>query len=387
DRGGPEGPFDDGSDSTIEAVNKIADRGLRIAQPQLTISNQQSAISNQQSAISDPQSAMSSLLILRLSALGDVIHTLPAVAELRRALPERKLVWAVEAPYRELVETVAPVDQVVGLSTKKWRKSPFAAPTHSSVRALAGELRSAVGRGDAIDFQGLVKSAMVGWWSGARLRFGFDASAIREKAALLFLNRRMAVPEGLHVVDINRALARGVVAALGGAEVGEVEPDLSAWPADPSGELAPLMRDRPVVLVPGAGRPGKQWNIDRFRSLAAFIEDGLRLPVVIAWGPGERHLADGIAEGGKGMTAPPTTLRELAFVLSRARLVVAGDTGPLHLAAALGADVVGLFGPTDPRRNGPYGQIPRCVESYSGSRTMEEIGVERVIERVQEVLG
>jgi lipopolysaccharide heptosyltransferase I len=330
---------------------------------------------------------MSSLLILRLSALGDVIHTLPAVAELRRALPDRKLIWAVEAPYRELVETVAPVDEVIGLSTKKWRRSPFAAPTHSSVRALAVELRSAVGRGDAIDFQGLVKSAMVGWWSGARLRFGFDASSIREKAALLFLNRRIAVPEGLHVVDINRALARAVAASLGGSEVGAVEPDLSAWPADPSGALAPLVRDRPVALVPGAGRPEKQWNIGRFRSLAAFVEDELRLPVVIAWGPGERHLAEGIAEGGRGTMAPPTTLRELAFLFSRARLVLAGDTGPLHLATAVGSDVIGLFGPTNPRRNGPYGQIARCVESYSGSRTMEEIGVDRVIERVREVLG
>jgi heptosyltransferase I len=329
---------------------------------------------------------MSSLLILRLSALGDVIHTLPAVADLRAALPERKLVWALEAPYRELVESVAPVDAVIGLSTKKWRKSPFAAPTRSSVRALAAELRSAVGRGDAIDFQGLVKSAMVGWWSGARLRFGFDAAAIRERGALLFLNRRITIPAGLHVVDINRALARAVVASLGGEPVAGAEPDLGAWPADPTGALAPLLRSRPVVLVPGAGRPEKQWNIDRFRTLAAFIEDELRLPVVIAWGPGEKHLADGIAEGGKGMVAPPTTLRELAFVLSRGRLVVAGDTGPLHLAAALGTDVIGLFGPTDPRRNGPYGQIARCVASYEAGRTMEEIGVDRVIERVGEVL-
>lgn len=85
--------------------------------------------------------------------------------------------------------------------------------------------------------------------------------------------------------------------------------------------------------------------------------------------------------------APQTTLRELAFLLSGARLVVAGDTGPLHLAAALGSDVIGLFGPTNPQRNGPYGQIERCVEAYSGSRTMDGIDVNRVIQRVSEVLG
>ena len=330
---------------------------------------------------------MSSLLILRLSALGDVIHTLPAVAELRAALPERKLVWAVEAPYRELVEAVAPVDRVVALATRRWRRSPLALPTHRSVRSLSVELRSAVGRGDSIDFQGLVKSAAVGWWSGARQRFGFDGGSIREKAALLFLNRRIAVPDGLHVVDINRALARGVIAALGGRAGAPRDADLRAWPADPTGALAPFVGEPPVVLVPGAGRSEKQWNIDRFRSLAAFVRDELRLPVVIAWGPGERHLAEGIAEGGSGRVAPPTSLRELALLLARARVVVAGDTGPLHLAAALGADVIGLFGPTDPRRNGPYGQIGRCVESYGSGRTMEEISVNQVIDRVREVVG
>ncbi|HEY0592949.1 MAG TPA: lipopolysaccharide heptosyltransferase I, partial [Thermoanaerobaculia bacterium] len=327
------------------------------------------------------------LLILRLSALGDVIHTLPAVAELRNALPDRRLVWAVEAPYRELVETVAPVDQVIALATKKWRRAPFAGGTHSSLRTLAVDLRAAVRRGDAVDFQGLVKSAMLGWWSGARLRFGFDATSIREKAALLFLNREVAIPPDLHVVDINRTLARAVIRALGGAETPPMDPDLSAWPADPTGALASLVRERPVVLIPGAGRPEKQWNIDRFRTLARFIEQELHRPVVLGWGPGERHLADGIAEGGRGTVAPPTTLRELAFLLSRARLVIAGDTGPLHLAAALGADVIGLFGPTSPRRNGPYGQIERCVASYGGSRTMDGVEVTQVIERVREVIG
>ncbi len=330
---------------------------------------------------------MSSLLILRLSALGDVIHTLPAVAELRKALPDRRLVWAVEAPYRELVEAVAPVDQVIPLATKRWRREPFAGKTHSSLRTLALDLRASVRRGDAVDFQGLVKSAMLGWWSGARLRFGFDALSIREKPALLFLNRKVAIPPDLHVVDINRTLARAAARALGGGEARPEDPDLRAWPADPTGALDSLVREPPVVLLPGAGRPEKQWNIDRYRTLARFIEQELRRPVVLAWGPGERHLAEGIAEGGNGTVAPPTTLRELAFLLSRARLVVAGDTGPLHLAAALGADVIGLFGPTSPQRNGPYGQIERCVESYGGTRTMEGIEVTRVIERVREVIG
>ncbi|HUP64687.1 MAG TPA: lipopolysaccharide heptosyltransferase I [Thermoanaerobaculia bacterium] len=326
-----------------------------------------------------------SILILRLSALGDVIHTFPAVEEMRAALPAARMVWVVERPYAEMVAAVAPVDEVISVATRRWRKTPTSGETWAELGALRRTLRKE-GGGAAVDFQGLAKSASLGWIAGAKARFSFDRHSIREPAALLFSNRRIAVEPGLHVVDINRALARGVVADLGGTPVPGSAPDLQHFAADLPGELVGIVDDETVVFLPGAGKPAKQWNIDSFRALATTVTRDLRLRVLVAWGPGEEDLARGVVKEGEGTMAPPTNLRQLAFLLSRSRLVVGGDTGPLHLAAALGTDVVGLYGPTDPRRNGPYGQIDRCVTPEGGRGTMDAIDVESVAARVREIL-
>ena len=325
------------------------------------------------------------VLLLRLSALGDVIHTFPAVEEMRAALPAARIAWVVERPYAEMVAAVAPVDEVVSVATRRWRKSPSSTETWGELGALRRTLRRE-GGGVAVDFQGLAKSAILGWIAGSTARFSLDRQSIREPAALLFSNRRVGIEAGLHVVDINRALARRVVTDLGGTPVAGNAPDLQRFAADPSGELAGIVDDETVVFLPGAGKPAKQWNINSFRALATTITRDLRRRVLVAWGPGEEDLARGVVKEGEGTMAPPTNLRQLAFLLSRARLVVGGDTGPLHLAAALGTDVVGLYGPTDPRRNGPYGQIDRCVTPEGGRGTMDAIGVEKVAARVREIL-
>jgi len=303
--------------------------------------------------------APSSILVLRLSALGDVIHTLPAVLGLKRALPGAEIAWVVERPYRELVRTVAGVE-TIPVSMKKWGRA-FLASRGEMVAARAA-MR---GYDIAIDFQGLIKSASLAWVSRARTRVGFDRQSMREPAAGVFLNRRVAVDNGLHIVEQNLALARAVAPALAGVP----EVDLRPFAADPAGKLREL-HDR-VVLLPGAGRPEKQWPAERFGELARRI-GGDR--VIVAWGPNEEPLAR--ATGAA--VAPATDLRELTYLLAHARLVVAGDTGPLHLAAALGTPVVALFGPTDPRRNGPYGQLDRVVSGPS----MDAISVDAVYEKV-----
>ncbi|MGH9458905.1 MAG: lipopolysaccharide heptosyltransferase I [Thermoanaerobaculia bacterium] len=329
-----------------------------------------------------------SVLILRLSALGDVIHTLPAVAILRASFPDARIAWAVERPYRELVAAVAPVDEVIPLATKAWRRAPLRGETRAGLRRLRRDLRAAAAGGVAVDFQGLMKSAILGWIARASVRYGFTRDAIREPGALLFLNRTVSPPPGIHVVEMNQVLARAVVEQSGGTtSAAPVEPDLRAWAAAPTGKLAPLVAAPPVVLLPGAGRAGKQWNIDCFRSLASIVVETLGHPVVVAWGPGERELAAAIVEEGKGVMAPSTDLRELAFLLARARLVIGGDTGPLHLAAALGTRVLGLYGPTDPRRNGPWGQTGSVVESFTGGKTMNEISVTAVAGKAEEILA
>jgi len=287
------------------------------------------------------------LLVIRLSALGDVIHTIPAVVGLRE---RHEIAWAVEAPYRELVEIVAGV-RAIPVSLKRW-----------SPRNILDARRAVRGFEAAIDFQGLVKSALLAWGSGAGERTGFAREFIREKPAAWLMNRHVAVDPNRHVVEWNLQLA-GVDKAP--------EVDFTKFATN---DQRPTTN---IVLLPGAGRPEKQWP--HFPELAKRLGES----ALAAWGPGEEELAR--ATGAR--LAPRTNLRELARLLCDAALVVGGDTGPLHLAAALGTPVVGLYGPTNPARNGPYGQLGNVVEAYSTTTSMASIEVDDVMRKIGEVLG
>ena len=293
------------------------------------------------------------LLVLRLSALGDVIHTIPAVMTLK---PEADVTWVVEAPYRELVEIVAGV-KTIPVRMKRWPNEP---------RAGIEAIRAMRGVDVAIDFQGLIKSAVLARLSGAKTRIGFDRHAIREKPALLFTNRKIHVDTTKHVVDQNLALADTKAVAAATA--------LQNWDAFPQSVPG---YEGSVVLLPGAGKANKLWPVERFRELAKRIG-----PKALAvWGPGERELAEQIG----ARIAPATNLRELAWILQKAELVIGGDTGPLHLADALGTKVVGLYGPTDPRRNGPYHQLEHCIDRFRTTKWMESISVEEVMNLLEKV--
>ena len=226
------------------------------------------------------------------------------------------------------------------------------------------DARSAVrGFDAAIDFQGLVKSALLARASGAKYRIGFAKEFVRERPAAWLMNHRRHIDPARHVVEWNLQLA-GVEKA---PEVDFKKFALSPQPAALS----------PVVLLPGAGKRQKLWP--HFRELAKRLGD----VALAVWGPGEEELAK--TTGAR--LAPRTNLRELAHLLRDAALVVGGDTGPLHLAAALGTPVVGLYGPTNPARNGPYGQLGNVVESYSTTKSMKSIGVDDVMRKIGEVLG
>ena len=286
---------------------------------------------------------MTRLLVVRLSALGDVIHTIPAVVSLKE---RHDITWVVEAPYAELIEIVAGVETIA----VRMKKEP------STALAAVGRIR---GFDASIDFQGLMKSAVLPWAAGVRRRIGFDRSAIREKPAALFTNRKVKVDTAKHVIEQNLQLA--------GVSWGEGDWEAFPTPVDVRGE---------IVLLPGAGKPNKIWP--HFREL------GKRIPnALVVWGPGERDLAE--ATGAR--MAPPTNLRELAWLLKNAEAVIGGDTGPLHLAAALGTKVVGLYGPTDPRRNGPYGQLAHVIDRFPSTKSMESISVEEVMNTLERVLA
>jgi heptosyltransferase I len=323
------------------------------------------------------------LLVLRLSALGDIIHTIPAVAAIRKSRPDYAIGWVVEAAYRELVEKIAPVDQIFPVRMRRWRKAPFSGRVRKEIGAFRREIRAFASGGTSIDFQGLVKSAYLGVMSGSRERYGFDRRSIRERAALLFTNWRIEVDRTRHVIEWNMELA----ASVGARPIDPLSVDFQRFALDRSGRLAKLRQSHRVVLVPGAGAPRKTWSVARYGELAERIAREVSARSLVVWGPGEESLAHAIGEASRAVTvAPPTDLRELAYLLAGAEVVIGGDTGPVHLAAALRIPVVGLYGPTDPGRNGPWGQIERCVETFSSSRSMDEIEVPAVLNRVVEVL-
>jgi ADP-heptose:LPS heptosyltransferase len=256
------------------------------------------------------------------------------------------------------------------------------------VLALRRELGAA--RFDvALDLQGLIKSGILIGFTRAPLRIGFGAGWCRERPSALATNRRVTPPvHARHVVDQYLSLLE----ALGIKErVAEFR-----LPSDPAAEarmdeffagagLKP--RNRVVVLNPGAGRPEKRWPVERFRALATALTGAGRAYVVVVWGPGEETAARAIASAGGPhvLLAPPTDLLALIALLRRAGVVVAADTGPLHLAAALGTPCVGLYGPTRAERNGPYGAGHRTLQAPDGR--VETLGVEDVAAVARELLG
>lgn len=291
-------------------------------------------------------------LVVRLSAIGDVVHTLPAVAALRRE--GWRVGWAVEPLSRVLLERNPAVDQILGVpSSRRFR--------FEDARSAVVALRRA--RYDvALDFQGLWKSAAWARLSGARRVLGYGRPWRREPASALLVRERARLPaDAVHVIDKNLALLRG----LGIDAVGSREfplPDTAAQAARVERELKAAGLTDFMVLNPGGGWASKLWPAERFGALAARLRDQ-GLPSVVTWGPGEEALADRVvtSSGGVAMRSFPTTLLEYVEIARRARLVVAADTGTLHLACAIETPVVGLFGPTDPVRNGPFAPADRTV--------------------------
>lgn len=328
--------------------------------------------------MSDPPASVEPpLLIARLSALGDVIHTLPAVVALRRASPGRAIGWVVEKPYEELVCHLGGVDEVFAVRTKHWRSSPLGSATRREVRDVTRAVRSFARGSDFVDFQGLFKSAIWGVLSGAERRWGFDRSTIRERGAGVLLNRRVRPHRAAHVVELNMQLA----SAVAGADLEEPALDFSSYELAPSDSLEELMGESPVVLLPGTGRVEKNWSPERYARLASLVFERTGKRSVVLWGPGEEELATVIAGISPiAVKAPPTSIRELVWTIRRAGIVVGGDTGPIHIAAAARAPVVGLYGPTDPGRNGPRGQLDRVVGRFGDE--MNDIEVEVVLDQV-----
>jgi lipopolysaccharide heptosyltransferase I len=314
------------------------------------------------------------IAIVKLSSLGDVLHALPVAHALRRHFPEAHLTWIVEAREYAILKDQPDLNAVVPVDTRLWRRLIWrpagAREVLGKLSRLTERLRGA--RFDvAIDLQGLIKSGLLTAYTGAPLRIGFALSHCGEPLNVLFTTHRVKPPrEAAHVVEQYLSLLEplGVKAA----------PPVFLLPSEPAAErridefLAAegvKPQDRLVALNPGAGHPAKRWPVEHFARLAErlLVEAGAR--VVLLWGPDEEGMARAIAAQttSRPVLAPPTSLPDLCALLRRAALMVAGDTGPLHVAAALGTPCVGLFGPTRAERNGPYGRDCKSLQSPNGS--------------------
>jgi heptosyltransferase-1 len=281
-------------------------------------------------------------LVVRLSSLGDIVHTFPAVAALRESFPSAEIIWLTHPRWKLLVESSS-------LATAIW-----ATETRSlaSLRKILGHIRGKV-FDTAIDYQGLWKSAALSFFGGVPRRIGFSSETIREFGVPILYTERVRCRKK-HIADQN-----GDLSLRAGARQGSARVALTSPPSDESALREYLQVhgiERYVALSPGGGWRSKCWPPDRFGALCKKIRDSFGLRCIVNYGPGEEVLAAAVrdASGDADPLLYNGELGQLMALLRNALCIVGGDTGPLHLAVALGTPAVALFGPTDPARNGPY---------------------------------
>ncbi len=333
------------------------------------------------------------IVLVRLSALGDIVHSWPLAVALREACPECHLTWVVENHFKSLVEGHPAVDEVVPIFSKRWRAHPFDRRVRAEI--TAAKLRLSDGPPQlCIDAQGLVKSALVTRWTRAVKRVGLSRPWRRELLSRLFYNSTLPGADS-HVVATNLELVR----SAGGEPPGV--------PTSPDGSWlrSKVMKRRPrgpwpdsyAVILPGAGGETKILPAATLRSVADGVVS-LGFHVVVAWGPSERERAEKIVSGcGAGVhLAPKTDLEELAALLGDASLVVGGDTGPIHLAASFSVPTLSVFLTTDWRRNGPLGDRVAVISATeqgklrpSGSafaKKIRDISAEEIVGKLADLI-
>ncbi|MGE0704342.1 MAG: glycosyltransferase family 9 protein [Vicinamibacterales bacterium] len=281
-----------------------------------------------------------------------MVHAIPVAAALRRAWPGARIDWLVSAKHREILDLVTVVDRVIAVRDRR------GATEGTPILKAIGELRRSH-YDVALDLQGLVKSAMFARASGARRVIGFGEGYVREPLARRFYTETHH-PGGQHTFDRQSAhhvidLNLGVLQTLE-IPAGAVEFPIAEVTSAVAVRVLEETRGHYAVLNPGAAWPNKRWPPSRLAALAVALRQQHGLRSVVIWGPGEQALAEQTAaeSAGAAIVSPPTTIPDLVALARRARLVVSGDTGPTHIAAAVGAPIVGIYGPTRPERNGPW---------------------------------
>ena len=322
---------------------------------------------------------------MRLGAIGDIVHTVPLGVALRRAHPEARIDWLVEARHRDLLGLFDLDVGAVAVDPKgAWRD------TVRTILALRETSYDVV-----FDAQGLLKSAVLARLVGAARTIGFSREALREPAAERFYSETIAPDRTRHVAQQNLQLLSALQIRAQHIETPTRRLE-SPVADDVQRALGPY-----GIINPGAGWPNKQWPPERLGAAAAAIAARRGLGWAVVWGPGEEPLARRVEEASSGaaMAAPATGLEDLMALVQRAAIVVAGDTGPIHLAAAAGTPVVGLYGPTSPARNGPWSPDDITISRFAqcechhkrrctaASWCLETIGVDEIVEAIERRLA
>lgn len=328
---------------------------------------------------------MNRFLIVRFGSLGDVVHGIPAAAALRRRYPQAQIDWLVDPRYTELLDLVECLDRPIPFDPRDLVRGR--GPAWAALRDLRRTGYDAV-----VDLQGLLKSAVLARLVAARRTIGLPRLHLREPVARFFYSETPDPGAGAHV--IHRSL--GLMAALG-VDDRTVRFPL-AIPRTPAAALAAecIGSSEYALVNPGAAWSNKRWPPDRFGAVAAAVRAEFGLRSLVLWGPGEQPLAEAVAaaSGGAASVAPQTTIADVVAIARGARVMVSGDTGPLHIGGAVGTPLVALFGPTFAERNGPWSprdvvvsRTGRCSCFYErrcrhAAPCIDDIGVAEVVSAV-----
>ncbi len=305
------------------------------------------------------------ILIVKLGSIGDIIHTLPTLAAIRKALPDAHISWVAEQRSSEILRDNPMIDDLIEIDTRSLRGGKIIENILLDATKQIRDLRQHP-YDVAIDFQGLLKSAMIAKLSRAKRRFGFDRSGLREPAArFLYSDTAMPAEDKVHVILKNLALAAFALEI----QVPESNFDFPiATSAKDEAEAETIINQsidgRFALLNPAGGWVTKLWHPEKFGALADRIWEEYRLPSIVATGPNESELAHQVVESSRSgkLTVAHPSLKGFYEIARRAAVYIGGDTGPTHLAVVAKAPVVGLFGPTEWWRNGSPNPDDICVE-------------------------
>lgn len=302
------------------------------------------------------------ILIVKLGAIGDVIHTLPSLAAMYRTLPQARFSWVVErGGASALLQNNPYLHELIELDTRSWRKKIFDRETRKDIREAVAKMR---GTEIAIDFQGLIKSGLIASLSKAPRRIGFDRASLRETAGAYFLTEQVRVDDHDHIIRKNLSLA----AHLGAAIPSQYEFPIGLSFAEKQFAEQQIEKNHGALAIinPGGGWPTKLWSASGFAAIADRLWESFGWRSVVTFGPGEESLAQSVVSASRSGAVQilNSTLKQFFALAQKAKIFIGGDTGPLHLAAAAGTPIVGIYGPTPASRNGPFDKDDVVIERF-----------------------